>query len=39
VDQTIKEVRDQTIEFCRAGRAVKVDGRFYLCSGAPARNQ
>jgi len=25
VDQTIKEVRDQIIEFCRAGRAVKVD--------------
>jgi hypothetical protein len=26
VDQTVKEVRDQIIEFCRAGRAVKVDG-------------
>jgi hypothetical protein len=26
VDQAIKEVRDQLIEFCRAGRAVKVDG-------------
>src|SRR5689334_12783301 len=26
VDQTIKEVRDQIIEFCRSGRAVKVDG-------------
>jgi len=26
VDQTIKELRDQIIEFCRAGRAVKVDG-------------
>jgi hypothetical protein len=25
VDQTIKEVRDQIIEFCRAGRAVKVE--------------
>jgi len=25
VDQAIKEVRDQIIEFCRAGRAVKVD--------------
>jgi hypothetical protein len=26
VDQTIKEVRDQIIEFCRSGRAVKVEG-------------
>ena len=26
VDQTVKEVRDHIIEFCRAGRAVKVDG-------------
>ena len=26
VDQTIKEVRDQIVEFCRSGRAVKVDG-------------
>ena len=26
VDQTVKEVRDQIIEFCRSGRAVKVDG-------------
>jgi hypothetical protein len=26
VDLVIKEVRDQIIEFCRAGRAVKVDG-------------
>ena len=26
VDQSVKEVRDQIIEFCRAGRAVKVDG-------------
>jgi len=26
VDQTIKEVRDQIIEFNRAGRAVKVEG-------------
>jgi hypothetical protein len=26
VDQTIKETRDQIVEFCRAGRAVKVDG-------------
>lgn len=26
VDQAVKEVRDQIIEFCRAGRAVKVDG-------------
>src|SRR5689334_12212860 len=25
IDQAIKEVRDQIIEFCRAGRAVKVD--------------
>ena len=25
VDQTIKEVRDNIIEFCRSGRAVKVD--------------
>ncbi len=25
VDQTIKEVRDHIIEFCRSGRAVKVD--------------
>ena len=26
VDQAIKELRDQIIEFCRAGRAVKVEG-------------
>src|SRR5689334_11055472 len=26
VDQTVKEVRDQIIEFCRSGRAVKVEG-------------
>ena len=26
LDQSIKEVRDQIIEFNRAGRAVKVDG-------------
>jgi hypothetical protein len=26
VDQAVKEVRDQIIEYCRAGRAVKVDG-------------
>ena len=26
VDQAIKETRDQIIEFCRAGRAIKVDG-------------
>ncbi len=26
VDLVIKEVRDQAIEFCRSGRAVKVDG-------------
>ena len=26
IDQTIKELRDQIIEFCRAGRAVKVEG-------------
>lgn len=26
VDQSIKELRDQIIEFCRAGRAVKVEG-------------
>ena len=26
LDLGIKEVRDQIIEFCRAGRAVKVDG-------------
>jgi len=26
VDQTIKETRDQIVEFCRAGRAVKVEG-------------
>ena len=26
VDQAVKEVRDQIIEFCRAGRAVKVEG-------------
>jgi hypothetical protein len=26
LDQSIKEVRDQVVEFCRAGRAVKVDG-------------
>ena len=26
VDQTIKELRDQTIEYCRAGRAVKIEG-------------
>ena len=25
-DQTVKEVRDHIIEYCRAGRAVKVDG-------------
>jgi hypothetical protein len=25
VDQAVKEVRDQIVEFCRAGRAVKVD--------------
>ena len=25
VDQTIKELRDQIIEFCRSGRAVKVE--------------
>ena len=26
IDQAIKELRDQVIEFCRSGRAVKVDG-------------
>ena len=26
VDQAVKEVRDQIIEYCRAGRAVKVEG-------------
>ena len=26
VDLAIKETRDQIVEFCRAGRAVKVDG-------------
>jgi hypothetical protein len=26
VDQAVKEVRDQIVEFCRSGRAVKVDG-------------
>jgi len=26
LDQTIKELRDQIIEYCRAGRAVKVEG-------------
>lgn len=26
VDQAIKELRDQTIEYCRAGRAVKIEG-------------
>ena len=26
VDQAIKELRDQIIEFCRSGRAVKVEG-------------
>lgn len=26
VDQTVKEMRDQIIEFCRSGRAVKVEG-------------
>lgn len=26
VDQAVKEVRDQIIEFCRSGRAVKVEG-------------
>ncbi len=26
LDQSIKELRDQIIEYCRAGRAVKVDG-------------
>ena len=26
LDQSIKELRDQIIEFCRAGRAVKVEG-------------
>jgi hypothetical protein len=26
VDQAIKELRDQIIEFCCSGRAVKVDG-------------
>ena len=25
-DNSIKELRDQIIEYCRAGRAVKVDG-------------
>jgi hypothetical protein len=26
IDQVIKELRDQIIEFCRVGRAVKVEG-------------
>lgn len=26
LDQSIKEMRDQIIEFCRSGRAVKVEG-------------
>jgi HU domain-containing protein len=26
VDLAIKEMRDQTIEYCRAGRAVKIEG-------------
>ena len=26
VDQAVKEVRDQIVEFCRSGRAVKVEG-------------
>jgi hypothetical protein len=26
VDQTMKELRDQLIEYCRTGRAVKVEG-------------
>ena len=26
LDQSIKELRDQIIEYCRAGRAVKVEG-------------
>lgn len=26
LDHSIKELRDQIIEYCRAGRAVKVDG-------------
>lgn len=26
VDQTMKELRDQLIEYCRSGRAVKVEG-------------
>jgi hypothetical protein len=26
LDQSIKELRDQIIEFCRAGRAIKVEG-------------
>jgi HU domain fused to wHTH, Ig, or Glycine-rich motif len=26
IDQAIKELRDHVIEFCRSGRAVKVDG-------------
>jgi len=26
LDQNIKELRDQIIEYCRAGRAVKVEG-------------
>ena len=26
IDQSIKELRDQIIEYCRAGRAVKVEG-------------
>jgi hypothetical protein len=26
VDQAVKEMRDQIVEYCRAGRAVKVDG-------------
>jgi len=26
IDQSMKELRDQLIEYCRAGRAVKVEG-------------
>ena len=26
IDMSIKELRDQILEYCRAGRAVKVDG-------------
>ena len=26
IDQSIKELRDQIIEYCRSGRAVKVEG-------------